>query len=295
MQQATATSQKQTSKNIGEQLTFLQVDSLASPTACQESEKAKEDDRHLWPEMLRAIREIQPTWIVGENVRGLVSWNGGMVFEEVQAEMEVEGYEVQPFLLPAGGVGAPHERYRIWFVAYSIGENGRSARSERENKNEAFRANIFSNPSGFSQERTTSNSNELNGDLSRLRAGEIPQFEKAGILTDNVADTTSNGFQGRSNSGKLREERTGRAKRFENMGLFSGKNWEDFPTQSPICFGDDGISSQLDGITFPKWRSESIQSAGNAIVPQVAYQIFKAIQEYENRNRINRSGKERAN
>jgi DNA (cytosine-5)-methyltransferase 1 len=51
----------------------------------------------------------------------------------------------------------------------------------------------------------------------------------------------------------------------------------------------------LDGITFPKWRSESIQSAGNAIVPQVAYQIFKAIQEYENRNRINRSGKERAN
>jgi hypothetical protein len=72
--------------------------------------KGKEDDRHLWPEMLRAIREIQPRWIVGENVRGLTNWNGGLVFDEVQADLEAEGYEVLPFLLPAAGVGAPHRR-----------------------------------------------------------------------------------------------------------------------------------------------------------------------------------------
>ena len=79
----------------------------------------KEDDRHLWPDMLRAIQEIQPTWVVGENVRGLVNWNGGMVFDEVQSDLEAEGYEVQPFLLPACAVNAPHRRDRIWFVAHT--------------------------------------------------------------------------------------------------------------------------------------------------------------------------------
>jgi DNA (cytosine-5)-methyltransferase 1 len=55
--------------------------------------------------------------------------------------------------------------------------------------------------------------------------------------------------------------------------------WEKFPTQSPICGGDDGLPTELDGITFPKWRNESIKAYGNAIVPQVAYQIFKAIKK----------------
>jgi hypothetical protein len=60
-----------------------------------------------------------------------------------------------------------------------------------------------------------------------------------------------------------------------------GSNWQNFPTQSPICLGNDGISDRLDGITFPKWRNESIKAAGNAIVPQVVFQIFKAIEQYD--------------
>jgi DNA (cytosine-5)-methyltransferase 1 len=58
------------------------------------------------------------------------------------------------------------------------------------------------------------------------------------------------------------------------------REWEAFPTVSPICNGDDGLSNRLDSITFPKWRNESIKAGGNAIVPQVVYQIFKAIEEY---------------
>jgi DNA (cytosine-5)-methyltransferase 1 len=58
-------------------------------------------------------------------------------------------------------------------------------------------------------------------------------------------------------------------------------NWNTFPTQSPICSRNDGLSTQLDGITFPKWRNESIKAGGNAIVPQVVHQIFKAIEQYE--------------
>jgi len=64
----------------------------------------------------------------------------------------------------------------------------------------------------------------------------------------------------------------------------SPKDWQNFPTQSPICSGDDGISTRLDSITFPKWRNESIKAAGNAIVPAVALQIFKAIQKYQDEN-----------
>jgi DNA (cytosine-5)-methyltransferase 1 len=73
--------------------------------------------------------------------------------------------------------------------------------------------------------------------------------------------------------------------RQEESGLNTEKNqgigWANFPTQSPICVRNDGISERLDSITFPKWRNESIKAAGNAVVPQVVYQIFKAIEEYD--------------
>ncbi len=100
------------------------IDILTGGFPCQPYSVAgkrlgKEDDRHLWPEMLRAIREIAPRWVVGENVRGIINWDAGVVFNEVQIELEAEGYKILPFLLPAGGVGADHERYRTWFIAYS--------------------------------------------------------------------------------------------------------------------------------------------------------------------------------
>ena len=100
-----------------------QCDILTGGFPCQPYSVAgkrlgKEDERHLWPHMLRAIREIKPAWVVGENVSGLISWNGGMVFDEVQTDLENEGYEVIPFVLPACGVDAPHKRDRVWFIAY---------------------------------------------------------------------------------------------------------------------------------------------------------------------------------
>ena len=101
-----------------------QIDILTGGFPCQPYSAAgkrlgKADDRHLWPYMLGAIRQIQPKWIVGENVLGIVSWNDGMVFDEVQADLEAEGYEVQPYVLPAASINAPHKRDRVWFVAYS--------------------------------------------------------------------------------------------------------------------------------------------------------------------------------
>jgi DNA (cytosine-5)-methyltransferase 1 len=203
------------------------IDILTGGFPCQPYSSAgkrlgKEDERHLWPHMLRAISEIKPTYVVGENVRGLTNWNGGMVFEEVCTDLEAEGYEVQPILLPAAAVGAPHRRDRIWFVACS-----------KDSQN---------NSQGICEDAT-------NSDSIRLHQREC----------DNEEYTE----EGRFNEGNDTNENF----------LY----WENFPTQSPLCGGNDGLPTELDGITFSKWRNESIKGYGNAIVPQVAYQIFKTL------------------
>ena len=120
-----------------------QIDVLTGGFPCQPystagKRRGKDDERHLWPEMLRAIREIQPRWVVGENVRGLVNWNGGLVFDEVQSDLEIEGFTVIPFLLPACAKNAPHRRDRIWFVAYSdkCNDGRRTTKDEGESGKE---------------------------------------------------------------------------------------------------------------------------------------------------------------
>ncbi len=218
------------------------IDILTGGFPCQPYSQAgkrlgKEDERHLWPEMLRAIREIQPVYVVGENVRGLTNWNGGMVFDEVQSDLEAQGYEVLPFLLPACAVNAPHRRDRIWFVAY----------------------------------RNSNGLNERNGEY------EINTSERRfNALNDSqsISMHTNSSSESREYIGCERE------RQFDRSNCRNGINhWQNFPTQPPICGGDDGIPRNMDGITFPKYRQESIKAYGNAIVPQVALQIFKAIQE----------------
>jgi len=88
--------------------------------------KGTADDRYLWPEMFRVIQLYKPEWVIAENVRGLVTWNEGMVLETVCADLESEGYEVQPFIIPACAVGAPHRRDRVWIVANSTSGRERS-------------------------------------------------------------------------------------------------------------------------------------------------------------------------
>jgi len=107
------------------------IDILTGGFPCQPyssagKRKGKEDERHLWPEMLRAIREIQPRWVVGENVLGLVNWSGGLVFHEVQADLEAAGYEVWPYVLPACAANGQQLRNRIYFIAHSNKMAGQS-------------------------------------------------------------------------------------------------------------------------------------------------------------------------
>ena len=77
-----------------------------------------EDDRHLWPEMFRLLQETRPTWFIGENVAGHIS----MGLDQVLSDLEDEGYEAQPFVIPACAVGGGHQRYRLWIVANTNSE-----------------------------------------------------------------------------------------------------------------------------------------------------------------------------
>lgn len=273
----------------------------------------KEDDRHLWPEMLRVIREVLPTWVVGENVFGLINWNGGLVFDEVQTDLEVEGYEVQPYVLPACGVNAPHKRDRVWFIAHRAntgikemqyrGEDGiyrpktttnsslhghellgsgQDRSTQEQSKGDIKeRERIWDDIGGTCQQGVTSNTESQQSERMRpneSRSCEQEQREFRGGRSENCAESlTPNANGGRQPSQEYRKKKPGwlTEKSISN-------DWENFPTFSPICTRDDGISSRLVGITFPRWRNESIKAMGNAIVPQVALQIFKAIEKYNN-------------
>jgi DNA (cytosine-5)-methyltransferase 1 len=99
------------------------------PFSVAGKQKGTGDDRHLWPEMFRIIKTFKSKFVIGENVKGLINIQDGVVFETVCTDLESEGYEVQAFNIPAAGVGAPHRRERIWIlatnVANSISDNER--------------------------------------------------------------------------------------------------------------------------------------------------------------------------
>jgi len=233
-----------------------QCDILTGGFPCQPysaagKRKGKEDERHLWPEMLRAIREIRPRYVVGENVRGLTNWNGGMVFDEVQADLEAEGYEVLPFLLPACAVNAPHRRDRIWFVAYSSGNGHESG--------------------GFGENRQTQGKSiGLEKKRQWFRGDGRGVGESGSSPNPNICTAGSSGSSGEieSNRSKNNDEqkggRQGESRQFnENSAI---NNWQNFPTEPPVRGGNDGISERLDGITFPKWRNESIKADRKSVV-----------------------------
>ena len=100
------------------------------PFSVAGKQKGTSDDRHLWPEMFRIIKEFKPRWVIGENVKGITNIQDGLVFETVCTNLEGEGYEVRAFNIPAAGVGAPHRRERIWIVAHSNDTRNRTPEYE---------------------------------------------------------------------------------------------------------------------------------------------------------------------
>lgn len=266
------------------------IDVLTGGFPCQPfsaagKRKGTDDERHLWPEMLRAIRQIRPRWVVGENVFGITNWNAGLVFEQVCADLEAAGYKVQPYILPACGVDAPHQRYRVWFVAYRSDAGTKDLRRERENAVHGFEAvaNAHSNDAGrcgYGETGCEAGTHESKQEERERIWSFVERISGKGVASDAESEQ---GEQLKSEQSNARSKGQGKLRRSccPNGNIEWESYWQNFPTQSPVCSRNDGFSLRLDGITFSKWRQESIKAYGNAIVSQVVLQIFKAINEYE--------------
>ncbi len=206
--------------------------------------KGTDDDRYLWPEMLRVIREFKPTWVIAENVRGLLTWNEGLVFEQVCADLENEGYEIQAFIIPAVAVNAPHRRDRVWFVACCCEHRG-----------------------GRGQEREAESISGIGGKARHIRG--IGRANKIFNATDTKHSRLE---RGQCKAGKGQRGFSDRICD-EEINAAWNQNWHEVATE--LCTVDDGLPN---GLARPRgWRNAALKGAGNAIVPQIAIEIMRAI------------------
>lgn len=235
----------------------------------------------LKTKMLRVIRETRPLWVIGENVAGITNMvqpgsetdvetksdqdeenyketilEQEYIINTICDDLEREGYSVQPIIVPACGVGAPHKRYRIWFIASDCSDaRVEGLRQGREDKIHGFE---------FTSQ-TRDKIRRLITDTSGLRSHRF--------LYDKEDDKKQ-----RSTENRLFKKYACRD--WDGRG---STQWKSFPTQSPICRGNDGLPFNVDNLTIPygKWRKESIKAYGNAIVPLIAVKIFEMINKIE--------------
>lgn len=333
------------------------VDVLTGGFPCQPfslagRRKGADDNRYLWPQMLRAIRQIHPTWVVGEKVAGIktmvescqVTQMGrtDYLFEEnhlyreesrftldkICADLEAEGYSVQPIVIPACAIGAPHRRDRVWIIAHRSDPRAETVQQEGQDGICSARPSPHTQCDGHSPQghgnqraRAKKSKKRKNRPQSRSRRhgsgktlahslqhrshevhqdhqSQFPDGARSNSLGGQWSSSHSYGNGGKTLQPSEGTERTGckrdvqpkewstspewtdRLSRLQQSG-----RWRNFPTQSPVCRGNDGIPFDVDSLTisFPKWRQESIKAYGNAWVPQVAYEIFRAIEAEENK------------
>ena len=326
-----------------------EIDVLTGGFPCQPFSSAGQrlganDDRYLWPEMLRAIREIQPSFVIGENVAGILTMvqpteavkvgctpslfeendniyrkEQQFVVETVCTDLEREGYSVQPFVIPACSVGAPHQRDRVWFIAQRNASNSCNARTKglQERKAEVLSSRVTTD-SACSRDTAQQTYQKIERE-GRSNNGQQKEWRATSERTDGLyqlswdsTDTLCAGFQ--KTRRELKAERIARyiqqdglvansgGKRWQEVyddngqsegaqkaerrtEQFSGTNrpqdwWRDFPTVSPVCIGNDGLPFDVSRLTisFVRWRQEAIKALGNSMVPQVVYELFKAIE-----------------
>ena len=180
--------------------------------------------------MLQAIKDIRPRYVVGENVRGILSWSDGLVLEEVYADLEGEGYEIQTFVLPAVGINAPHKRDRVWIIAKDTSSDGRIQRKFKQKGTEVREfGNTGSRGSNgvYFQERDSSDTEQLrleHGSETRDVLGSITETQGQERKSPNESKTDDN----------VHTEQGG-----------PSEAWDCFPIESAILWGDDGVSKKL--------------------------------------------------
>jgi DNA (cytosine-5)-methyltransferase 1 len=238
---------KMNGKQYADRIDILTGGFPCQPYSAAGKREGKNDERHLWPEMLRIIREISPTWVVGENVHGLLNWSKGLVFTEIIADMEAAGYWIAPYLLPAAGVNAPHQRNRIFFIC---------------------RKHTASHTHGTGARIDTGTNQRKAAEVWRKKKGNVSAASgSTGAASHTHMPHAKHKVQ---TGGKL------------TAGPDESDSWfKAFPSFSPLCDGNDGIPSWVDSTSAEKWRRNTLKAMGNAVVPPLIYQIFCAIEDME--------------
>lgn len=246
------------------------------PFSVAGKQKAIQDDRHLWPEMFRVIKETKPTWVIGENVRNIISISDGMVLEQVYLDLESENYEVQSFIIPASAVNAPHQRYRTWIVAHTecMGWEQRATQSEK------FEGKATPNKFNYSSKRRIigkAGEDVANTDswrpwskhsstFNRKNEGIRFEHESGGSgESKTMAHTDSRSRETFDKERVLgKQNRKEQTERYSNGNLQVRGQWDFEPNVGRVA---NGIPNRVD----------RLRGLGNAIVPQIAYQIGMAI------------------
>lgn len=294
-----------------------QIDVLTGGFPCQPfsvagKRKGAEDNRYLWGEMLRAIRQIQPTWVVGENVNGILSmvqpgketkmgrtddlFDENFIYRKEQKftieviceDLERAGYSVQPFVIPACSIGAPHRRDRVWIIAHRTDTGAKNLQQGRKDgvSQTFFATNTDSNRQWDRKDKQIfeqkCNRTPNIGKSFKDATSSNTQCFGGDKVDYNIQCEQSNGERTDGNGVHEFSPKTS-SKRY-----FAKPEFNEFPTQSPVCNRDDGLPFRVTDLTisFAKWRSKSIEALGNAWVPQVAFEIFKAIEENYKNNKL---------
>ena len=256
------------------------------PFSVAGKQKGTSDDRHLWPEMFRIIQEFKPRWVIGENVKGLINLENGMVFETVCTDLEGEGYEVRAFNIPAAGVGAPHRRERIWIVAHAKRyneiqqiqrSNGTQDQIQSKCGQEDNTSRIFSRTSSIRQtnhrhedmensRRTLQQGTELREkNEDEIRKEDANQLERSSSTSEfNLAYTQSSNRDDYETISGNGESQTQKVSRDGSSLSGEGSWWHTEPDVGRVAHGVPG-------------RVHRLKALGNSIVPQIAEEIGKAI------------------
>lgn len=276
--------------------------------------KGKSDDRYLWPEMLRVINEVKPTYIVGENVTGIIS----LALDTVLSDLEAQGYTTETFIIPACGKNAWHRRDRVWIIAYTNGIGRENVQEEtgqpihNGNRNGTIKkqsrgeqqcrsgepGSIFSNTasSGARMEEHRSSgqgreqANEFEPKILRQENG---QACSKGINSGggNVfTNTTAQGLPDRRSEKVVRPEQKQEPERCSGISTNTNNTGCDEQRESitevselfaPKCSSWWEVEPGMGRVvTRLPHRVDRLKGLGNAVVPQVVYEIFMAINKH---------------
>ena len=254
------------------------------PFSVAGKQKGRDDNRYLWPEMFRLIKEIKPEFVIGENVQGLVNLQNGMVLRQVQDDLVGQGFEVQCFLIPASGIGAWHQRSRVWIVGHSKHNgllatekrsrnqevNGRTQEGKKETieleRTSGSRNNEdVSNTIGKLSDGCSSTTRDSEAELIRLECNEGWHWNKVRSEAERCSEQDlQHPDNQRCEESNVSEEpnEPNITDRKHDQGRDTKTWWQ---IESDLCGVPNGISRELD-----KDRANRIKSLGNAIVPQMA-------------------------